>query len=125
MKLIHCPSLRGGILREKAFKLKLSGNKVYFTACSLQGILKKSCSKLHYQNVFNLKAFSHKIRRDHLHRAGYDPLYFSRLRASLFLPLFSHLAATGALDDMSISTILVQIAIHFRYGASNAPREGA
>ena len=40
-----------GVLHEKEFKLKLSGNEVYYTACSLLAILKNSCSKRHCQKV--------------------------------------------------------------------------
>ena len=36
---------------EQAFKLKLSGDEVYYTACSLLVVLKNSCSKLHCQKV--------------------------------------------------------------------------
>ena len=39
------------VLYEKAFILKLSGNEVYNTACSLLVILKNSCSELHCQRV--------------------------------------------------------------------------
>ena len=46
---------------EKAFKLKLSGNEVYYTARSLLLILKHSCSKFHCQKGFNLIVCSYKI----------------------------------------------------------------
>ena len=36
-----------GILNEKGIKLNLSGNEVYYTACSLLVILNNSCSKRH------------------------------------------------------------------------------
>jgi len=36
---------QGRILYEKAFKLKLSGDEVYYTACSLQVILNNSSSE--------------------------------------------------------------------------------
>ena len=50
------------ILCEKGFKLELSGNEVYYTACSSLVILKNSCSKLHCQKGFKLKPFFYKIR---------------------------------------------------------------
>ena len=50
-----------GILYEKIFSLKTSGNEVYYTASSLSVILKNSCSKLHSQKLFKLKLFSYKI----------------------------------------------------------------
>jgi len=40
------------ILFEKVFKSKLSGNEVYYTACSLLVTLKDSCIIFHCQNVF-------------------------------------------------------------------------
>ena len=46
------------ILSEKGIKLKLSGNEVYYTACSLLVIFKNSCSKLHRQKVSALPARS-------------------------------------------------------------------
>ena len=39
------------ILYAKGIKLKLSGNKVYYTACALLVILKNSCSKLDCEKV--------------------------------------------------------------------------
>ena len=39
------------ILCEKGIKSKLSGNEVYYTACSLLVILKNSCRKFHCQKV--------------------------------------------------------------------------
>ena len=50
------------ILHEKSFKLKLSGNEAYSTACSLLVTLKNSCSQLHCQKSFDLILFSDKIR---------------------------------------------------------------
>jgi len=41
------------ILYEKGIKLKLYGNEVYYTACSLLVILKNSC--------FNLNPFSYRV----------------------------------------------------------------
>ena len=41
----------GVVLYEKATKLKLSGNQVYYTACYLLVLLKNSCGKLHDQTV--------------------------------------------------------------------------
>ena len=43
-----------GILYEKGNKLKLSGNEVYFTACSLLVVLENLCGKLHLAGSFNL-----------------------------------------------------------------------
>ena len=45
------------ILHEEEIQLKLSGNKVYYTACSLLVILKNSCSKLHRQKGFQIIFF--------------------------------------------------------------------
>ena len=51
----HLPS----ILNEKGIKSKLSGNKVYYAACSLLVTLKSLCSKLHCQRVFIQDPVSH------------------------------------------------------------------
>ena len=40
----------------------LSGKEVYYTACFLLVISKKTCSKLHCQKGFNRIPVSHKIR---------------------------------------------------------------
>ena len=48
------------ILFEKGIKSKLSGNEVYYTACSLQVLSENSCSKFHCQKV--LIVFSFHIR---------------------------------------------------------------
>ena len=42
-------------------KSKLSGDEVYYTACSLLVIPKHSCSKLHCQKAFEIIPFSYKI----------------------------------------------------------------
>ena len=60
---------------EKAFTLKLSGNEVYYTACSLLVISKKSSSKLHCQKGFNFILFSYKIPKWDLAPAGRDQVY--------------------------------------------------
>jgi hypothetical protein len=46
---------------EKGFELKLSGDEVYYTACSLLVVLKNSCGKLHCEKGFNLIPFSFEI----------------------------------------------------------------
>ena len=51
----------GRTLYKKAFKSKLSGNEVYYTAYSLPVILKKLCSKLDCQNGVNLIPFPYEI----------------------------------------------------------------
>jgi len=38
----------------------LSGNEVYYTACSFLVIFKNSCCKLHCQKGFNLFLFAYK-----------------------------------------------------------------
>ena len=43
------PAAPAANLYEKAFELKLSGDEVYYAACSLLAILKNWCSKLHCQ----------------------------------------------------------------------------
>ena len=52
-------------LEESDMKRKLnknlSGNAVYYTACSLLVISKNSCSKLHCQKGLDLVLFSHRI----------------------------------------------------------------
>jgi len=55
-------SAQSGILYEKLFNLKLSGNEVYYTAWSLLVMLKNSCSKLRCQKVLNWKAFRTRSR---------------------------------------------------------------
>ena len=52
---------RGMILYEQGIKFKLSGDEVYYTACSLLVISRNSCSKLHRQHGFNLIIFSYKV----------------------------------------------------------------
>ena len=47
-------------LCEEGIKLNLSGNEVYYTACSLPVIVENSCSKLHYETVFNSNPSSYK-----------------------------------------------------------------
>ena len=49
------------ILHEKRIELNLSGNEVYYTACSLLVTFKSSCSKFHYLKGLNLNSFSYKI----------------------------------------------------------------
>ena len=46
-----CRFVKGQILYEKGIELKLSGNKIYYIACSLLLLLKNSCGKLHCQKV--------------------------------------------------------------------------
>jgi len=41
------PPRNGMFLHDKGIKLKLSGDQVYYTACSPLVILKNSCSKVH------------------------------------------------------------------------------
>jgi len=50
---------------EKAFKLKLSGNEVYYTNALLLLIKNMLCSKLHCQKGFELKLFLYKTRTTH------------------------------------------------------------
>ena len=50
----------GGILYEKKSQ-NLSGNEVYYSACSLLVILKNSCSQLHFQKGFHLIFSSHNV----------------------------------------------------------------
>jgi hypothetical protein len=49
------------LLYEKGIQSKLSGNEVYYTACSLPMILTNSCSKLHRKKGFNLVPFSYEL----------------------------------------------------------------
>jgi hypothetical protein len=49
------------ILNEKGIRLNLSGNEVYYAACSLPVVLKNSCSELHCQKVFNLISCSREM----------------------------------------------------------------
>ena len=39
------------ILYKRAFRLKLSGNEVYYTNSSILPVKNMLCSKLHFQNV--------------------------------------------------------------------------
>jgi len=45
----------------RKFNQNLSGNQVYYTACSLLSIFKISYSQLHCQKGFNLILFSYKM----------------------------------------------------------------
>ena len=71
MKLIHEYSVSGADGgrrgaraahgREKSFNLKLSSTEVYYTIFLILLVKNMLCSKLHCQNVFELKLFSYKI----------------------------------------------------------------
>ena len=47
---------------KRELNLNLSGNEVYYTACSLPVFLKNSCGRLHCQEGFNLITLSYSIR---------------------------------------------------------------
>ena len=53
--------IRGMILYEREVNQNLYGKDFFYTACSLLGIFKSSCNKLHCQNGFNRILFSYKI----------------------------------------------------------------
>ena len=62
-----------GFYMKRDLNYNLSGNEVYYTACSLLVMLKNSCSKRHCQKG-NLNPFSYKIVPDQGHdQAGIGP----------------------------------------------------
>ena len=50
----HLPAEERQCYMKRELNQNLSGNKIYYTACSLLVILNNSCSKIHCQKGFNL-----------------------------------------------------------------------